>query len=366
MFLARRNLLHEPTRLVLSVAGIALAVMLTVVLLGVLTGVRRQAGAYLGHTPGSVVVAAEGTDNFLLTTTPLPSGTADAVGATPGVARVVPLLARWTVLRLHDRREASFVVGYDPDLGGGPRRLAQGRAPSTDGEVVLDRHLADRHGVGVGDTIEILGQPFTVSGLADETSPLMTSVVFVGKGALEALMLSPGASSILVVTPEPGLSPANLRDRLAALPGTSALLKEEVIGHDVEIFTAGFRSPIRLMAAIALLVGTLVVGLLIYAGTVERRREYGVLKAVGIRNRRLYGVIAWQALVTAIAGVLVGLVLAEVAARLIMALRPEFLIAVTPGAAVLAATAGLVMGLLAAMVPARVIAGLAPAEVFRR
>jgi putative ABC transport system permease protein len=231
---------------------------------------------------------------------------------------------------------------------------------------VLDHHLAARHGIGVGDAVEILGRPFTVSGLADETSPLMTSLVFVRKGALETLALSPGASSVLVVTPESSLSPAALRDRLAGVPGTSALLKEEVIGHDIEIFTAGFRSPIRLMAIIALLVGTLVVGLLIYAGTVERRREYGVLKAVGIRNRRLYRVIAWQALATAAAGVLVGLVLAGVAARLIMALRPEFLIAVTPGAAILAAAAGMVMALVAALAPARVLARLAPAEVFRR
>jgi putative ABC transport system permease protein len=366
MFLARRNLLHEPIRFGLSVTGIGLAIMLTLVLLGVLTGVRRQTGAYLAHTPGSVVVTAEGTDSFLLSTTPLPPGTADSVGSVPGVSRVVPLLAQWLVLRLHERREAAFLIGYDPITGGGPRRLAAGRAPATDDEVVLDHHLADRHGIAAGDVVEILGRPFAVSGLADETSPLMTSLVFVRKDALETVILAPGATSVLVVTPEPGLSPLDLRDRLAALPATSALLKDDLIARDVALFTAGFQSPIRLMAAIALLVGTLVVGLLIYAGTVERRREYGVLKAVGIGNRRLYRIIAWQALVTAAAGVAVGLVLAALAARLIMALRPEFLIALTPGAGLLATAAGLVMALAAALAPARVVAGLAPAEVFRR
>jgi putative ABC transport system permease protein len=90
------------------------------------------------------------------------------------------------------------------------------------------------------------------------------------------------------------------------------------------------------------------------------------LKAVGIGNRRLYRIIAWQALVTAVVGVLIGLVLSQVAAHLIMALRPEFLIALTPGAGLLAAASGLVMALAAALAPARVVAGLAPAEVFRR
>ena len=35
------------------------------------------------------------------------------------------------------------------------------------------------------------------------------------------------------------------------------------------------------MIAIAFLVGTMVVGLVIYTATIERQREYGVLKAMG-------------------------------------------------------------------------------------
>ncbi len=364
--LARRNLLQEKLRFVLSIAGIALSLMIVLVLNGILRGVITQAGAYLDHAPGAVVIAPVGGSSFLLATTPLPVGTEAAVVAEPGVAAVVPILANTVVVRLHERREASFLIGYDPARGGGPWRLAAGRAPRSDDEAIVDRLLARRHGIAVGDSIELLGRTFAVSGLSDETSPLMTSFVFVRKTALEALALAPAATSFLLVTPERNVSPEALRDQLRDVPGTQALLKRELIANDVEIFTAAYQPPIRLMAWIALVVGALVVGLVTYTATSEHRREYGVLKAIGARNLLLYRLVATQALIVAVAGVVGGVVLGFAASRLIMIARPEYLISSTPTDVAVAAVAGLAMALIATMIPTRIIAGLAPADIFRR
>lgn len=59
MFLALRNLLQNKTRFGLSVAGVSLAVMLIVLLTSLRSGLYRQMGLYLEHTPGSVVVAQD-------------------------------------------------------------------------------------------------------------------------------------------------------------------------------------------------------------------------------------------------------------------------------------------------------------------
>ena len=120
------------------------------------------------------------------------------------------------------------------------------------------------------------------------------------------------------------------------------------------------------MAGIAFLVGALVVGLVIYTATVERQREYGVLKAIGARNGMLYRVVTTQALITAVAGSALGVGLAFGAAQLIMELRPQFLIVIEPALIAQSLTAGFGMALVAALFPARVVAALAPAEVFRR
>jgi putative ABC transport system permease protein len=138
------------------------------------------------------------------------------------------------------------------------------------------------------------------------------------------------------------------------------------MANDVTLLARFFSIPLQLMVAIAFLVGTLVVGLVIYTATTERRREYGVLKAIGARNRRLYAVVMAQALLSALAGAALGMGLAFGAAQVIMALRPQFLVTITPLAAAQVVGATLVMAALASFFPAQLLARLAPAEAFRR
>jgi putative ABC transport system permease protein len=144
------------------------------------------------------------------------------------------------------------------------------------------------------------------------------------------------------------------------------LTKEQVIANDVKLFGRAFLAPIQLMAAIAFLVGALVVGLVIYTATIERQREYGVLKAIGAHNGLLYRVVTMQALVAAGAGSVLGIALAYGSAELIMALRPQFLIVYMPSMLAQSLLAGVAIALVAALFPARVVARLAPAEVFRK
>jgi putative ABC transport system permease protein len=366
MFLARHNLLKDKMRLALSVIGVSLAVMLILLLFGLRGGVYAQISGYLSHTPGAIIVLQRDDDNILSGTSVLPPGSADAARAVPGVARVTPVLLFVNILDLDGKKVFAYLVGYDPALGGGPWKIAQGREPETDQELVFDRVLANQHGIRVGDTVTVLGQDFAVVGLSDGTTSWMSSFLFVRKSAAESLLRVPGATSFLVVTPTPNTTPATLQARLAAVPGTDALMKESVIASDRKLFGSIIDRPLQVMAVVAFLVGTLVVGLVIYTATAEKRREYGVLKAVGARNGTLYRTVALQALLTTGAGVVVGIGLALIGAWLIMALRPQFLVTIGLGSLALAIVAAVLMALVAALFPVRVLASLAPADVFRR
>ena len=129
---------------------------------------------------------------------------------------------------------------------------------------------------------------------------------------------------------------------------------------------AVFSAPLKLMVAIAFLVGAMIVGLIIYTATVERQREYGVMKAIGVKNRVLYRVVVVQALFASLSGALLGILLANGLARWIMMVRPQFLIAIELRDIEQALLAGLGMALVAAIFPTRVLARLAPADVFRK
>ncbi len=366
MSLARKNLFQDKTRLALSVGGVALAVMLILLLNGFLAGMNRQITSYLDHTPGSLIVAQRGVRNLLGATSLLPGDAAAAAESTVGVDAVIPILSQFIILDLDGRKQPAYLVGYDPAKGGGPWRIAEGREPQTDHEVVFDRVMARRHDIHIGDSIQVMGQDFTIVGLSDGTTSWMTSFFFMRTSAAEKLLRAPGSTSFLLVEVEPGSAPEDVRARLDGLAGINAVSKSEMAANDLKLFAKVFSAPLQLMVGIAFLVGTMIVGLVIYTATVERQREYGVLKAIGASNRTLYRVVVTQALVAALAGVVLGMLLAYGAGRWIMSVRPQFLIAFDPQDVVLALLTGLGMALAAAFFPARVVAGLAPAEVFRK
>ena len=366
MGLALRNLTRDRTRLGLSIGGVALATMLVLLLSGFLDGMNTQIRSYLDHAPGSIVVAQSGIKNMLVATSVLPTGTRDRVLATEGVESATPLLSSFVILDLGGEKRSAYLVGFDPALGGGPWEIAQGRDVATDDEAVMDRTLARRYGLVVGDGFDLMGRRFTIVGLSDGTTSWMTSFIFVRQSAAETLFSAPGRTSFLLVQVTNGANDADVLARLPRVAGTSAFAKDVVAANDVDVFSRVIGPPVRLMSGIAFIVGTLIVGLVLYSATVERRREYGVLKAIGSRARTLFGIALTQAAVVAVAGAALGFVLATLEAQLVMQLRPQFLVVFEPRTVALALVASVVTGLLAVSLPAKVIADLAPADVFRR
>lgn len=367
MRLGLLNLLQDRLRFVLSIVGIALAVMLILFLLGLRSGIHEGWRAYLDHAPGSVVVLPSGVKSTLAGSGQfLPAGTADTIAGKPGVAHVTPILQRMANTELHGKKEIIFLMGYDSALGGGPWDLSAGREPATDDEVVLDRVLADRHGFAVGDTFELGGRALKVVGLSKGTSSLTGSYVFVRRSLVESYALAPGAASIVLVTPAPGTTPLELGAELQqSLPGTSVLLKSQVMANDEKLVGA-IDQILFLMVAAAFIVGALVVGMVLYTSTIERRAEYGILKAIGARGGVLYRVVVSQAVVAAGLGVVVGVAFAFAMGWLVMNVKPSLLVSIQPSAIAATLGAGVLMALLGALVPAKSVVGLAPADVFRR
>lgn len=365
--LAFHNLWKQKFRLALSVGGVALAMMLILLLNGFLSGILAQVTAYLDNTPADLVVAQDGVTNLLSATSLLPPGTEDAARRVSRIDRVTPIVSQFVIIDIHDEKVVGYMVGYDPDQGGGPWLLKVGRPPQDDDEVVLDWVMAEQHGLGLGDEIDILDEPFTVVGLSDSTNSWMASFFFIEKETAERLLLTPGATSFLLLTLDAGTDADEMVSRLQNRLGDVEISTAETIKkNDVQLMVEVFAIPLRLMVSIAFAVGTAILGMIIYAATVERHREYGVLKAVGAKNRQLYWLVTQQGLATGLMGVIVGIGLAWLAAQWIMSGYPKFLIILQPGSALSASFVGLLMGLIAALLPARQVARLDPAQVFRR
>ncbi|HET7421238.1 MAG TPA: ABC transporter permease [Candidatus Dormibacteraeota bacterium] len=367
MNLAWRNLIQDKTRAGLSVLGVALAIMLILVLGGFVSGLNVQVTRYLDHAPGSIVLLRTGLQgaSSVTPTNTLPDSALTAARSTAGVAAAVPVVSQTAVLDLGSAKQFVIVVGYDPALGGGPWLMGSGREPIADDEVVVDSVLAARRGIHLGDSLTLMGTPFRVAGSSDESTTWMTGYVFMTLAAAQKLYSAVGMLTMIFVTPAHGVAVSDLIARLDSIADVEARPKAELISDTRSFYLATMGAPLNLMAGIASLVGVTVVGLVTYTATIERRREYGMLKAVGARNRVLYAVVAQQALVAALAGSIVGVAAARGAAWTIMALRPQFLITVEPSSVLTALAAGLLMALVGALFPVRTLGRLAPAEVFR-
>lgn len=365
--LALQNLLQDKLRFALSVVGVALAVMLILFLLGLRAGILRSAIIYLDNAPGAVAVMPAGVKNTSAGISQfLPRETADRVAAEPGVGRVTPILLMMAIPEFHGRKEVIKLIGYDVALGGGPWDVSQGREPQADDEVVLDRVLAARHDFKVGDTFNVAGRQLKVVGLSSGTTSFTGSYVFAQKGLVDSLVLTPGAASMLLVTPMSGTSSAELVATLRSIPDTNVLLKTDLMANEQQLVAGVFDQIVILMVVAAFVVGALVVGMVIYTATNERRGEYGIIKALGARSSVLYRIVGLQAVVSAGLGAGVGVGFAYAMGWLVMTARPQFLVVIGPSAIAITLAAGFVMALLGALFPARAVAGLAPADVFRR
>ena len=119
------------------------------------------------------------------------------------------------------------------------------------------------------------------------------------------------------------------------------------------------------LVSIGFVVGIVVAGLSIYTATVARLREYAVLKAIGMRNRSLYGTILRQALLTVGAGLLVALALLALLNAVVGRVEPAISMLLTSGILGRAVLATILIGAAAALLPARRVARVDPASAYR-
>ena len=363
---ARRQLLAEPAKLAVTLVAVAAAVALVLLLSGLRRGMGEQVTLYIDHQ-APVLVGQRGARDFLSQTSVLPEGLARDLERVPGVAEATPISQQYAMLRLHERRVLTLLIGYDPGKPGGPWELTSGRAPRDGGELVLDRVLASEHGLGLGSALEYRGARFRIVGLSSGTSGFMTPLACAPRETVNGLGRLPGTAGFLLVRPDQGVKPQALAARIdRAVPGVSALTRSEVAANDRRLFVDPFSGPLLAMVVIAFAVAILVVGLAVYSSIAERSREYATLKALGLRSRALFRLVGVQAAALAAGGTALGVVIAFGAARGISAFAPKYLIAISAGAVAAVVVSALAMALVAALVPARLLARLDPASAFRR
>lgn len=128
--------------------------------------------------------------------------------------------------------------------------------------------------------------------------------------------------------------------------------------------TDAFLAAVGVLVAIGFLVGGAVIGLTAYTATVERAREFAVLKAIGASGPFLYRVVIRQSLIVGALGALLGTA-AAASATLIERREPEFVTELRWSDASAVFLAALLVAVAASYVPIPRLNSIDPAVVFR-
>jgi putative ABC transport system permease protein len=149
------------------------------------------------------------------------------------------------------------------------------------------------------------------------------------------------------------------------VPQAAAFTREEFVANTREVVLGDILPILFIVLLLAFIVGLAVSGLTIYTATIEKGREYGIIKAVGFKNAYLYRLVFEQALVTGALGFVIGVGLTMIAGPLLIKIAPQFVTFVRwqDLLAVLGAT--LVMSMAAGYVPVRRLAAIDPVEAFK-
>ncbi|MBT2565510.1 FtsX-like permease family protein [Arthrobacter sp. ISL-85] len=234
------------------------------------------------------------------------NGTTGSTGTTRQPVRSLPITATG--------------IGAEVDTTGKGLNITQGTglgdysAASTG--ALLGTTLAEKNNLSIGSTFTINDQTYTVTGLFDAGTAFGNNAVYITLPTAQTLAGTPGELSSMIVTVNSMDNVAAAKTALQAALGSD---KADVTqGQNLQTAVSSLDSVknISFIAFIAAL-GTagLIILLIMVMLVRERRREIGVLKAIGAPNRTIGLQFVLEALVLAALGSAFGAAIASFASN---------------------------------------------------
>ena len=202
---------------------------------------------------------------------------------------------------------------------------------------VVESNYAAAQNLKVGSTFKVAGKTFTVVGIARASQSATLSDVYFPLARAQTLASMPGEVNTIYVSAASSADIATVsREISAALPKatvtTSSDLASEVTGSLTS--ASSLANSLGKWLAAAVLAAAFGIASILTISAVSRRvREFGTLKAMGWRSRRIIRQIMGEALVVGIAGGVAGIALGYGGAALVQSLAPPLTASTVPATA---------------------------------
>lgn len=308
----------------------------------------------------------------------LPEQDVYRVRSVSGVEWAVPLLKGTARAKVHTdgKFRAVILMGLDDaSLVGAPRDMALGTfdALQQPDSIVIDRvgykFFFPGEPLALGRQLELNDRIVRIAGICNSSAPFVNLPVAYARYSVAADLVGQERNlmSFVVAKAAKGVSNAEAARRIADATGLRAMTAQQFGWETIWYYIRNTGIPINfgITVAIALIVGTVVAGQTFYLFVLENLKQFGALKAIGVTNWRITGMILMQAGVVGVIGYCIGIAMTAAffeATKNNLDLRGFYLLPQVMGGVGIAV---LLIVFLASVISVRRVAVLEPAIVFR-
>lgn len=354
-----------------SVAGVAVATMLLSFTIALYRGWSERLTAFIDDTNADLWVVQKGAESFF-TVSVVNNRNVAWIGALEGVERLSTLAGKTIRIHVGEEPHEVLILGFDPEVEGskvgglgGPLRMERGSPVPKAGEIIIDDILAQKAGLDIGDELQAGDATFKVAGISSGGNLGVTIVSFVTAEDANRLIGDYPIVNYILVNVAPGQESAVTDAIRKANPALDVFPREEFAASSRQVLRQTILPVLGVVVVLVFAVGAIVVALTIYTATIEKEREFGVLKALGTPGRSLFGVVLQQSLVCCALGFVLGEFAAVFAAWAAKQAVPQFVTLIKPADSLFVLLAVLFMGAVAAWLPIQRINRVDPLTVFK-
>ena len=279
------------------------------------------------------------------------------------------------------RSARTQVLGVDPRVDQKIReyKLAAGETPTSFQEIMLDSGLATSLNLSTGDKVKLLGkgglQEFEVVGLLEPTGQsgisLGGAVYMVLPAAQRLFRAGNNIDQILVLAHENAELP-ELQRELETITDDAATIRVPRTSSDMAQETMyATENGMHMAFAFALLIAAFIIYNTFQMAVGERRKQLGILRAIGATRSQVFAIIMREALTLSILGTIAGCFLGYWGAGWLNGVTEQLLqvelprVRLTPLPFVVASAIGICVSLLGAFLPAKRASEVQPTEAMR-
>ena len=301
------------------------------------------------------------------------------VRSVPGVAWAVNLYRGQGQAQLADGTyQGVILMGLDDaSLTGAPHRMLLGRIGDLQ---IPDAILVDEAGfhqmwphepLHTGKVIEMNQRRAVVVGVYRASQTFMTLPIIYTRFSQASLFVPPTPTGrltpFLLAKALPGVDPEELAPRIQDQTGLKALTNDGFSQLTMNYYLRHTGIPLNFgtTVVLAFFVGSAIAGQTFYLFTVENLKQFGTLKAMGMSDRRVVGMILVQGLVVGSIGYGTGVGLATAYGIFAQRAWPLLAFFLPWQVLALSAAAMIVIVLLASLLSIRRVLVLEPAVVFQ-